>query len=475
MVTILSALACTFAPVQPPLAERPEWSLAPQLRRGQELVYRGSFTEEALAPGIHFSREYALETRVFVLEASSQGAELAWLTIVRPSHPRGQRTEVEPCSVRLEVASLDAAGRMVPPPRRPLLLPLDGPPTLETGLFVESPQPRVVGGQFWDVSEPGRPSRTWKVIGSDTINGTACVKLVGVQQSDGWVQPRADRPAWRRQDTMWLISRGGYCCRLERIVEFRELGSLEPTRRRSTRYDLESATTYPGQLLEDRQREILLVRQVADSLAPLLPRAGQVGPKPFEAILARIRQHLDQQPPTPYRAALKPLQLRAEAGRRGESPPADPTEEPTADTAVLALGKPAPDFVVMDLTTNETARLRRWLGRPVVLLFYSPTSRTVAEQLGFLQELTTTFGPDIAVVALAVSEDTAHILRQREELKLTIPILSGTGLRRSFAVDATPKLVVLDADGIARASLVGWGPESPAAVRGELKRCLGKR
>jgi hypothetical protein len=39
-------------------------------------------------------------------------------------------------------------------------------------------------------------------------------------------------------------------------------------------------------------------------------------------------------------------------------------------------------------------------------------------------------------------------------------------------VDATPKLVVLDADGIVRGSFTGWGRETASAVTEELQRWL---
>ena len=39
-----------------------------QLARGQELVYSGTFTEDAQAPNVHFQRGYHLDLYVFVLE-----------------------------------------------------------------------------------------------------------------------------------------------------------------------------------------------------------------------------------------------------------------------------------------------------------------------------------------------------------------------------------------------------------------------
>ena len=59
--------------------------------------------------------------------------------------------------------------------------------------------------------------------------------------------------------------------------------------------------------------------------------------------------------------------------------------------------------------------------------------------------------------------------KQRDDLKLTIPLLDGRGLRQSYAVEATPKMMVIDADGVLRGSWVGWGEETRDAVLRELR------
>ena len=51
-----------------------------------------------------------------------------------------------------------------------------------------------------------------------------------------------------------------------------------------------------------------------------------------------------------------------------------------------------------------------------------------------------------------------------------IPLVSGKGLRQSYAVDATPKMVVLDGEGLVRGTYEGWGREIPQAVTQELDR-----
>lgn len=471
MGTSFCLIACALATAQPVPTDHSEWLLVPQLTRGQELVYRGSFTEDALGAGVQFNRAYRLETRVFVLDLIANGSEVAFFTTWKQKPLRPERgPEAEPSSVRLERAHMDLRGRVEPAGKAPLLASLEGPPTIECGAFVEVPNTRVRVGRTWETAEAGREPRTWRVAGTETINGTSCVKLVGLQQSADWDKPRADSIAWRRQDTVWMTPRFGYATRVERIIERREPARREPNQRSVLRYELESSLQYPGQLFEDRQREILLAHSLAESLAQLLPKSGPVGPRPFEAILARLTYHFERQPPTPYREVLKRIQLRAEAGKRGETPPTAFPSDTGPVVPVIGVGRPAPDFVVPDLTTHETARLGRLLGRPILMLFYSPTSATADDVLHFAQSMNNTYGQQVTVLGLAVAEDTARILKQHDEMHLKFPVLSGTGLRLSYAVESTPKWVVLDPKGVVRSSLDGWGPEIPRVIEEELKK-----
>ena len=122
------------------------------------------------------------------------------------------------------------------------------------------------------------------------------------------------------------------------------------------------------------------------------------------------------------------------------------------------------------LTNKQPVRLQRLLGRPILLVFYSPTSRYAEELLRFAQGLQDKNPAEVNVVGLAVSEDTEAVLKQYADLKLQFPLAAGKGLRQTYAVEATPKLVVLDADGVVRGAYVGWGREIPVAVADDLKR-----
>src|SRR5262249_35659045 len=151
-----------------------------------------------------------------------------------------------------------------------LAVPLEGPPTVEIGAFVEAPQRMLRVGQSWEVADEGRPPRTWRVAGTELVDNTTCPKLERRQQADDCDQPRGARASWRRRDPVGLAPALGIAVRVERVIEGREPLRKEPTQKAVLRYALESRFTYPGQLYEDRCREIELARKLAAEAAPLM-------------------------------------------------------------------------------------------------------------------------------------------------------------------------------------------------------------
>jgi hypothetical protein len=455
------ALAMAQAPERP--APRGEWSLEPRLNRAQELAYRGSFTEEATDSRVQFNASYRLELRAFVLEAAPSGARVALLTVLR-----GRDGGDAPGSARLEVVQVSPRGRVLAP-AAVALAPLHGMPTCECGGFVEVPAGRVGVGQTWDAAETGRPLRTWTVAGAELANGAACVKLVGVQQTDDWDQARGDRRAWRRQDVVWLSTRSGVAYRVERTVERREPGHRQPTYRSVTRYDLDSSLQYNGDY-DERADDIRQARAFADAAAPLIADPARHGPQ-LSTLLDRINFHLEQhQSRTPYREAVLQVRRRVEAARRGETPPAAPLEEEDAPASGASTGAAAPDFLAPDLAAGGSSRLRSWLGRPVLLVFYSPAAPVAADVLRFAQGLADAHPQGLTVIALCVSGKGEAAVQQRRELKLTLPLLDGTGLMSTYGVNSTPRLVLIDAAGVVRGLYLGWGDETVGEVQEEVKR-----
>ncbi|MCI0685173.1 MAG: redoxin domain-containing protein [Gemmataceae bacterium] len=467
---LLLACACSLGQTN----SRSEWQLAPRLAPGQELVYAGVCVEESLVPNVQFQRQYRLETLVFVLDGAARRWNVAVMTAL------SQRTTgVEPgvkesktLSVRLDVVEVNAQGKLTQGNAMPLL-PLSGPPTLETGCFVEVTPPRLTRGSLWEVNEDNRPPRTWKVAGIEPVNGVTCVKVVGQQQSPDWDRPRGDQTAWRRRDVVWISPQLGVAQKVERVIEQRAPLRRDPTQRIVVQYELESPLRYAGRLFEDRKQEILKARKFQEDAAVLVKQPAQNRAQ-LEALLKKVSFHLDNQAPTPYRKAVFHLAGRLENAKNGNvagNPTID--ENPRPVTAV-GLGQRVPDFVVNELTGKQSARLARQLGRPVLVFFYVPTSDIGKEILRFAKGLMERHGDKVAVMAMAVTNDPDFARKQHGDLQLPFPVLDGGGMRLTFGVSATPRLVLLDPEGYVRAAHTGWGFHVPREIEDELNRWLRK-
>ena len=380
-------------------------------------------------------------------------------------------------SARLERVQVDPQGRLTPQPGTSLTVPLEGPATIECGAFVMVPHGRV-GRRGWTVTEPGRPAWQWTVAGTDMVKGTSCLKLVGLQQTDDWEQPRGDRVSWRRRETVWLSPRDGVAHRLERIIERRLPLRNQPTQRSVLTYELAISPRLPRQLVDSYRRDIEQALRFLEAARPFLPR-----PAPFEkqlaALLGRIDNYLERQSgPTPYRAAV--LQVAPVSRRRsGETPPALPPDTPESAPLPppslvegVAVGQLAPNFVAPDFThAGKSAELRGWRGRPVLLVFYSPGSRNLDELMELVGRLAAQHR-EAAVLGLAMTGGADRIGRQWREKRWAFPVLDGTGLCKSYGVTCTPKLVLIDARGVVSGMVVGWGSNTADEIAAELANWL---
>jgi hypothetical protein len=489
MAAMLYLVGCMMATAQPAVPVKPaapalaptpatprsaDWLVAPRITTTQEFVYRGNFSEASTAGGVQFNRAYRVEARVLVLAAPIRGYEVALLTQIKLRDSRSAE-EASPAAAKLERAVLEPHGRIVAENAGALAIPLEGPPACESGMFVEAPGGRVRQGQGWETTEPGRPMCLWRCVGAEMINGTSCVKLVARQQSDDWDRPRADSTAWRREETVWLSPRNGLAAKVERTMERREPGREKATWRGVLRYELESSLQYPGVLFEDRRQEVNQAVAFAQSARPLMAAPARQAAA-LAALQGRIDFHVDRCTPTPYRCAILQVKRQVEAARRGETPPVVAVASAGASKPRVAeTGETAPDFVVPFVThAGPSFQLQRWFGRPILLVFYQPTSATAVEVLRFAEKVAADHPSRVAVFGLAVSGDPDLVRRQWGDLKLTFPLLNGSGLRVTYRLESTPKLVLIDGRGVVRGSYLGWGSETARDVTLELRKWLAK-
>ncbi len=452
--------------------ERGDWPLSPKWSRGQELVYVGTVKKESLSQTVRFAtKEYELRIRSFVLDVRPNGAaDLIFLTALKLKET-GPTANAE-ATIRLEQAEVDAIGRLTVPNKIVPLVLLEEPSTWESGFIVEVPAAPAKVDETWTVSEDGRPARKYRVVGTETIKGTTCVKLEAEQRSDDWDKPRGDRQAWSRTDKLWIAPRTGLVHKVERDILLREGARRDPTSRLLTRYELESNQAYNAVFYQDRHREITQARELHQQLVPLLADPAKAGPKPFENLIAKIDAYISRYPdPTPYREALAHVRVLAEKGKRGEKLVLDVPAPPPP----LAVGKAMPEFVVEDLKRKQTYSSRSWRGKRLLMVFYRPDAETAQDVLRFAQKLADLHrSEDVVVVGFAMTGDAETVARLEKEMRLTIPTLAGSSLRESYGVKHTPRFVFVGEDGVVRSAYEDWGEQTRTSLSNDLKKATAQ-
>jgi len=126
---------------------------------------------------------------------------------------------------------------------------------------------------------------------------------------------------------------------------------------------------------------------------------------------------------------------------------------------------------VPDWRKGQQVSLRQFRGRPAVLLFLHPRSLLSGEILLHLQRLAQQNADwEVQPVALFIQEDREAVgeLLARRDWKY--PVLVGSALRASYQIDATPRIIVLDGQGVVQGIYTGWGPEIPQLLLRDLRR-----
>lgn len=484
--------------------------VGPKLQAGDELAYAGTVAEAVDRPGNRFRRRHDLEVRVFVLERRESWADAAILTLLRraedvvtgavaPVTGGTPDRAATPPAARLDLVRIHADGTVHqllpfgPPPlklaadtpaRAPPAVPLDSFAPFEFGMFPPRPPRGHPPDQPWNVASTdlSRPAESWRVRGFEFITAERCAELAMTQQTADWAKPSGNRSAWQRVDAVWVSTADGTARRVHRVVARREGLSDEPLAVVETKYELKGQTRLIGRTFDHYRREIEVGYAAAAEAAPLLPDAVKLGPKPFEARLARLDAHLrgDDQG-TPYREALLAVRRQLDAARKGEASPAGgrdggsfgpptslqpPPPLPAATPKVPEVGQPAPDC---DCGGSALSALR---GRPVVLVFFRPGAETTDMTLAVADALPRKYGDRLAVVPLTVFGDRAAGEKDRDRLKFTIPVHDGSAAAAAFGVETFPRFVVLDSGGAVRWVFRGVGAETGYLVCREVEKLL---
>jgi hypothetical protein len=413
---------------------------APQLARGQELVYRGTCVETVQSGGRVSRQEWSVDTRVFVLEATPARSEVAVFTAVRGP---GAPADAPPAAVRVAVWTIGPHGESSP--AAGAAGPVDTAVSVDPIALVGLPDNPLEPGLSWSAPEGGRPPRLWRVAGGGVPPGGGgnCWRLEGTQRSAGWEQSTG--PAWRRTESVWLDPRTHRTRRIERSTELRDPEQAGLLHQLVSTWTLDTEVNYPDRLEAELRAEIRLAAQVEQEL--------DGPPRALDGWSRRLTHHIRSQPATPYREAVVAAQRRLDAARRGQVKPVAAVEA----AVDFVRGRPAPDFIAAGFDGSPALHLRRQRGRPGLIAFLradAPASAEAADALAAAAR-------PVNIVVVAGSDDDVRKFRAAAAPHLTL--FDGRAL--AHLAPATPRFVWIDADGAVTDCIDGFGPELPGLLR----------
>ncbi len=469
----------------------------PRLLAGDELHYAGEVVEVSERFDNRFRKTYDLDVRLLVLEVGPNHADGALLTRLRPRLDpvvAGAATVIlgpdatrqpQPPTVRVDLVRIDGRGRvtmLVPTAAAPRGLatldlgrhvtaspppasPLDAPPVVEVGFCVPLPLRAASVGMTWDAADGDRPPVAWSAHADGLWNGGRAIEVRGLQQSEGYDRPLEVRAGWRRTERVLVSPADGTACRVERRTERRQgtaaQGSVAVT------YELKPGTRLSGGRFEQQAREAQVAYQLGVELAELQARRAPAAEVKSRGV--RVAQFLADHPAGSFREAVESAHRRYVAAATGERLPVAFVAAGPRPTAPR-LGAVAPDFVAPCVPDVRQTRLSSLRGRPCVLVFYRPESKTSAGTLAVAEALHAHAAGRAGVVGVAVLEDPTVTERQRGALNLTLPLLDGRGVAALYGVESYPRFLVLDAQGVLAWQFDGYGPETGYLVREQLDR-----
>jgi hypothetical protein len=310
------------------------------------------------------------------------------------------------------------------------------------------------------------------VASVDSFRGHPALKLVAEQNTSGYYGDRIRQAEWRRQETLTVVPAKGFAARFERIIEKRDPEAEELSFRSVLTLEQEGQMVYPGRFYEWRREEAVHAAAFTSMLDRLLADGGRAGPKPFEALSKRITTYMsdhsaNDNDTVPYREAIAAVRKRAESAAKGNLPPAPPPETVAAKTDPLTIGQLIPDITAGGITSTGSAKLSALKGKTVLLAYFQPSTSSARAVLKLSDEL---HARKLGTVLPLAIGDPAEAKKLHVEQRLSVPIYNGLDVYKTHGLDATPVLVVVDADGVVRHVTRGWGGETPAAVSREFER-----
>jgi len=467
------------------------------LQKGDAFTFSGTVTQRVDRPTQYLHREYELCLRLFVLDRQELFADAALLTQLRRIEDAvgGAAKPVtgtspnqnSPPIIQLDYVRIHADGSLhllvpVGPPFRlaadtPVralpTIPLDDCAPSEFGIFPPRLPRTVAPGEPWTVAAgANRPKEMWVAQKKmEFINAEQCRKLVMNQHSPEWEKPVGGQIAWHRADAVWVSTQDGMARKVNRVIRQRdgipkipELGTeVKDEARIDVRYELKDHEKLNGKTYDRTRRDVELAYDALADASTIIRDAVKLGPRHFEAKITKLDAYLEETAPgTSFREAIVAARRILDAGRRGNA--ATPIALPTTSSTATPdhwpeIGENAPN-----LHFGKTQLLEQ-RGKPVVLIFLKPGGETTELSLAIADALQKRYREGALVVPLVVFGETSAAAKERDRLKLTIPLYEDSSARTTYGVETVPRFVVIDHEGKVKWTFTGVGSETGFLVR----------
>jgi thiol-disulfide isomerase/thioredoxin len=134
------------------------------------------------------------------------------------------------------------------------------------------------------------------------------------------------------------------------------------------------------------------------------------------------------------------------------------------------LGKPAPDFSLSGLSTDDAITLSAFKGRVVLVDFWASWCVPCRKLMPRIAEIKSRF-PDVEVIAISVDTDRDKALTFIRAVEPgLLPVHdSAQKVAESYGVERMPSSFVIDKKGVLRFRHDGYGPKALASVERQLQ------
>jgi hypothetical protein len=484
------------------------------LQKGDAFTFSGTVTARVDRPTQYLHREYELCLRLFVLDRQELFADAALLTQLRRIEDAvgGAAKPVtgtspnqnSPPIIQLDYVRIHADGSVhllvpVGPPFRLAVdtpvralptIPLDDYAPSEFGIFPPRMPRATTPGEPWTVAAgANRPEEMWVAQKKmEFINAEQCRKLVMNQHSPEWEKPVGGKTAWNRADAVWVSTQDAMARKVHRVILQRDgIPMRDGIPKRDgipiipavgtevkyeawidVKYELKDHEKLNGKTYDRTRRDVEVAYDALADAATIIRDAVKLGPRHFEAKITKLDAYLEETAPgTPFREAIVAARRTLDAGRRGDV--ATPIVLPSASALVThgrwpEIGESAPN-----LHFGKT-QLSEQRGKPVVLIFLKPGGETTELSLAIVDALQKRYREAVVVVPFVVFGDTSAALKERDRMKLTIPLYEDSSARSTYGVETVPRFAVIDHEGKVKWTFTGVGSETGFLVREQLDR-----